>query len=86
MLGLTTPTITTVTPTHTRRFLKQLTFLPLEEINALGSDMASPGYTPNTAQRRLAEEVTRFVHGEEGLQQVGVDGGWSTCLEGRRVL
>lgn len=24
---------------------------------------------PNTAQRRLAEEVTRFVHGEEGLQQ-----------------
>ena len=27
------------------------------------------GYVPNTAQRRLAEEVTRFVHGEEGLQQ-----------------
>lgn len=23
----------------------------------------------NAAQRRLAEEVTRFVHGEEGLQQ-----------------
>lgn len=29
----------------------------------------APGYEPNTAQRRLAEEVTRFVHGEEGLQQ-----------------
>ena len=26
-------------------------------------------YVPNTVQRRLAEEVTRFVHGEEGLQQ-----------------
>ena len=31
--------------------------------------MAAPDYAPNTAQRRLAEEVTRFVHGEEGLQQ-----------------
>ncbi len=29
----------------------------------------SPGYVANTAQRKLAEEVTRFVHGEEGLQQ-----------------
>ena len=26
-------------------------------------------YVPNTAQRLLAQEVTRFVHGEEGLQQ-----------------
>jgi hypothetical protein len=31
--------------------------------------MKAPGYVPNSAQRRLAEEVTRFVHGEEGLQQ-----------------
>lgn len=31
--------------------------------------MKQPGYSPNDAQRRLAEEVTRFVHGEEGLQQ-----------------
>ncbi|KAL0408836.1 UNVERIFIED_CONTAM: Tyrosine--tRNA ligase, chloroplastic/mitochondrial [Sesamum radiatum] len=31
--------------------------------------MRSPGYVPNTAQRRLAEEVTRFVHGEEGLDE-----------------
>ena len=31
--------------------------------------MQSPGYVANTAQRRLAEEVTRFVHGEEGLRQ-----------------
>lgn len=31
--------------------------------------LQSPGYVPNTAQRLLAEEVTRFVHGEEGLAQ-----------------
>ena len=31
--------------------------------------MEAPGYLPNTAQRRLAEEVTKFVHGEEGLKQ-----------------
>lgn len=31
--------------------------------------MAQPDYTANDAQRRLAEEVTRFVHGETGLQQ-----------------
>ena len=29
--------------------------------------MQSEGYTPNTAQRLLAEEVTRFVHGQQGL-------------------
>ncbi|GIL70938.1 hypothetical protein Vretimale_4040 [Volvox reticuliferus] len=46
-----------------------LTFLPLEEIEALQAAMVAPGYVPNTAQRRLAEEVTRFVHGEEGLAQ-----------------
>lgn len=49
------------------RFLKILTFLNLEEIQELEEAMKKPGYVPNSAQRRLAEEVTRFVHGEEGL-------------------
>lgn len=49
------------------RFLKILTFLTMEEISKIESEMRGPGYVPNTAQRRLAEEVTRFVHGEEGL-------------------
>lgn len=49
--------------------LQMLTFLPLEEVAALEAAMKAPGYVPNSAQRRLAEEVTRFVHGEEGLQQ-----------------
>lgn len=51
------------------RFLKVLTFLEIEEINEIEKDMKRPGYMPNTAQRRLAEEVTRFVHGEDGLQE-----------------
>lgn len=51
------------------KFLKMLTFMPLEEIDALELGMESPGYQPNTAQRRLAEEVTRFVHKEDGLSQ-----------------
>lgn len=51
------------------RFLKVLTFLDLEEIDQLEGNMERPGYLPNTAQRRLAEEVTRFVHGDDGLQE-----------------
>ncbi|XP_071939747.1 tyrosine--tRNA ligase, chloroplastic/mitochondrial-like [Coffea arabica] len=51
------------------RFLKMLTFLSLEEIARLERDMDTPGYVPNTAQRRLAEEITRFVHGQEGLDE-----------------
>ncbi|KAF2323009.1 hypothetical protein GH714_032737 [Hevea brasiliensis] len=49
------------------RFLKILTFLDLDVIDELEMGMKRPGYLPNTAQRRLAEEVTRFVHGEDGL-------------------
>lgn len=45
-----------------------LTFLPLPHIAAVEADMGSPDYLPNSAQRLLAGEVTRFVHGEEGLQ------------------
>lgn len=51
------------------KFLKMLTFMPMEEIQALEKSMQEPEYVPNTAQKRLAEEVTRFVHGDEGLEQ-----------------
>jgi tyrosyl-tRNA synthetase len=51
------------------RLLKALTFVDLEQIFALEKQMKQPGYVPNTAQRLLAEEVTRLVHGEEGLQR-----------------
>ncbi|MES2273689.1 MAG: tyrosine--tRNA ligase [Chlamydiota bacterium] len=43
--------------------LKMLTFLDLKEIQELEKAM----HVPNQAQKRLAEEVTRFVHGKEGL-------------------
>jgi tyrosyl-tRNA synthetase len=46
------------------RMLKMLTFLDLAEIKEIEAEM----HVPNCAQKRLAEEVTRFVHGEEGLQ------------------
>jgi tyrosyl-tRNA synthetase len=45
------------------RLLKMLTFLDLEEIVEIEKGM----HVPNSAQKRLAEEVTRFVHGQEGL-------------------
>ncbi|CAN1337013.1 Tyrosine--tRNA ligase, chloroplastic/mitochondrial [Linum perenne] len=53
------------------KFLKMLTFLDMSEIEELEGQMKRPdsGYLPNTAQKLLAEEVTRFVHGEDGLQE-----------------
>ncbi len=50
------------------RLLKMLTFLSLEEIAQIEKQMGQPDYVPNTAQKRLAEEVTRFVHGDKGLE------------------
>lgn len=61
--------VTSVPDADVIRFLKMLTFLPLEEIEALQQSMGASDYTPNTAQRLLASEVTKFVHGEGGLQQ-----------------
>lgn len=51
------------------KFMKILTFLDLEEIQSLEATMGKEGYVPNSVQRRLAEEVTLFVHGEEGLTE-----------------
>jgi tyrosyl-tRNA synthetase len=47
--------------------LKKLTFVDIEQINQYEQGILSKQLAPNTAQKRLAEEVTRFVHGEEGL-------------------
>lgn len=51
------------------KFMKRLTFLDIGEINALEASMGKEGYVPNSIQRRLAEEVTRFVHGDQGLEE-----------------
>lgn len=49
------------------RMLRMLTFVDIQEIDAIEKEMRLAGYVPNSAQKRLAEEVTRIVHGEEGL-------------------
>ncbi len=48
------------------RFLKFFTFMDIEEINALEEEDKNSGKAPR-AQYVLAEQVTRLVHGEEGL-------------------
>lgn len=48
-------------------FLRSMTFLPLEDVDAIATAAAAPGAVPNGAQHRLAEEVTRLVHGEAGV-------------------
>jgi len=50
------------------KMLKLLTFLSLDEIHQLEAEMQSKDYVPNSVQKRFAEEVTRFVHGEEGVK------------------
>jgi len=49
------------------RFLKIFTFVPLDEVAALEESLAREP-EKRQAQKRLAEEVTRMVHGEDGLQ------------------
>jgi len=49
------------------RFLKIFTFMPLEEIAELECQVREEP-EKRVAQNRLAEEITRTVHGEEGLR------------------
>jgi tyrosyl-tRNA synthetase len=49
--------------------LRKITFLDLAEIEELEKGYQAGKIPPNTAQERLAAEVTRQVHGEEGLQK-----------------
>lgn len=51
-----------------KKFLGFFSFLPWEEIEAIAAEhMAAP--ERRVGQRRLAEEVTRLVHGEDELQR-----------------
>ncbi|GKX58147.1 tyrosine--tRNA ligase [Leminorella grimontii] len=49
------------------RFLKFFTFMSIEEIDALEEEDKNSGKAPR-AQYVLAEQVTRLVHGDAGLQ------------------
>lgn len=50
------------------KYLKYFTFLSKEEIDALAAKVESEPHK-REAQKTLAEEMTRFVHGEEMLEQ-----------------
>jgi tyrosyl-tRNA synthetase len=50
------------------KLMAYLTFIEMEEIENYKRQMEKSDYIPNTAQKRLAAEITRLVHGEEGLQ------------------
>lgn len=47
--------------------MRMLTFMDMSEIMHYEKMMKRSEYVPNTAQKRLAEEVTRIVHGQQGL-------------------
>ncbi|MEC7839311.1 MAG: tyrosine--tRNA ligase [Chlamydiota bacterium] len=51
------------------KLMRMLTFMEMDEIRHYEKLMQEASYIPNTAQKRLAEEVTRLVHGEEGLSR-----------------
>lgn len=50
------------------KWIKIFTFLPVQTIEAL-TEAHNLNPSERLLQKKLAEEVTRFVHGEEGLQQ-----------------
>lgn len=50
------------------KLMRMLTFMQMDEIRSYESSMHLKGYIANTAQKKLAEEVTRLVHGQQGLE------------------
>lgn len=68
------------------KLMRMLTFMDLPEIHEYEKRMNDPGYIPRTAQKRLAEEITRLVHGGEGLEKAirvteGIAPGSHTSLD-----
>lgn len=69
------------------KMMKILTFMDLQEIEQIEAEMQKKDYIPNTAQKRLAQEVTLIVHGEKGLETAlkvteGAAPGSVTALDG----
>lgn len=50
------------------KLMRMLTFMDMNDISRYEKEMNEPNYIPRTAQKRLAEEVTRLIHGPEALQ------------------
>lgn len=51
------------------KLMRLLTFIEMDEIRAYEAAMKQADYVPNTVQKRLSEEITRLVHGQEGLDK-----------------
>lgn len=49
------------------KMMRMLTFMEMGEIRRYEETMKQSDYVPNSAQKRLAEELTRLIHQEEGL-------------------
>lgn len=49
------------------KLMRLLTFMDMSEIQHYASMMKDVDYVSNTAQKKLASEITRIVHGDEGL-------------------
>ena len=72
------------------KLMRLLTFMDMKEIRDYEKQMSDTDYLPNTSQKRLAEEITRLVHGEEGLQvalkvTLGASPGSETKLDGKTL-
>jgi tyrosyl-tRNA synthetase len=68
------------------KLMRMLTFMDMSEIHEYEKRMMDPDYIPRTAQKRLAEEITRLVHGDEGFEKAirvteGVAPGSNTSLD-----
>jgi tyrosyl-tRNA synthetase len=50
------------------KLMRLLTYMEMKEITSYEKEMSKEDYLPNTAQKRLAAEVTRLIHGEEGVE------------------
>ncbi len=51
------------------KLMRMLTFMDMQEIRIYEKKMQEKDYIPRTAQKKLAEEITRLIHGENGLKQ-----------------
>ncbi len=50
------------------KLMRMLTFMEMEEIHHYEAMMGASDYIPNTIQKKLAEEITRIVHGAAGVE------------------
>ncbi len=50
------------------KLMRMLTLMDMEEIRKWEKALKEPSYVPNSAQKKLAEELTTLLHGPEGLQ------------------